>query len=124
MKENKTVSTIITVVTFPLWGSMILAAIALLLSIYLIMWCVPAASVISAVALIAVGLLGTVGSPIVMTQSIGAGFTQLGVSLLAIGAAILLAILAWEVGRKIVFLTISTLKKISAFKSKAGVNGK
>lgn len=120
MTKDKIKSTIITVITFPLWGSMILAAIALLLGIYLIMWCIPIAAAVLSVGLAAIGLTGTVGSPIVMTESVGAGFTQFGVSLVSIGMAILLAMLAWMTGKKIISLTTATFAKILKFKLKAG----
>lgn len=67
-------------VSFPLWGSLLAAFLLLLLSAYIVIWCIPFTTVILAMSGVVCFFVGIFGSLIFLVSDIALGLTQLGVS--------------------------------------------
>jgi len=96
MKKMKTSSQIGTwilmIVTFPLWGTLLATLLAILLCLYVVIWCIPlmtGAIGLSGMACFIVGVFGTFS---LMSTSLSLGLMQLGIGALA-GSVGLLGIL-------------------------------
>lgn len=76
------------VLGFPLWGSLVLAAALLVLSAYILLWCVPLICGCLSVAALIVAAVSVPGSIVVMTQSLALGTMQLGLGMVAAGVLI------------------------------------
>ncbi|MDO5785245.1 MAG: DUF1700 domain-containing protein [Eubacteriales bacterium] len=84
---------ILLVLGFPLWGSLVLAGLMLVLCGFILLWCVPLLSgsfTIGALIMAAVSIPGTI---VVIQQSISLGLIQLGVGTACAGGFILGAFL-------------------------------
>lgn len=80
---------VLLVLGFPLWGSLMAAALCLLLSVYILIWCIPIITIAFAIAGSLGFIVGIFGSFALFIQSLSLGMTQLGVSAIfgAIGLA-------------------------------------
>ena len=89
--NNKAVLTILLILGFPLWGSLLLAALLMILSVYIVLWCIPLATGMSAFTFFAVSLVSIIGAPFVMVSGFSVGITQLGLGIASFGLSVLLA---------------------------------
>lgn len=84
IKKMKTTTSawvsVLLVLGFPLWGSLMAAGLCLLLSAYIIVWCIPIMTVAFGIAGSLGFLIGIFGSFPLFIESISLGVTQLGVS--------------------------------------------
>lgn len=80
---------LLLIIGFPIWGSLLFAGLCLLLSFYLVIWCIPFSTGIFGIASVFAGLFSAIFSPLVMVGSIFAGVTQLGLGFLFFGLGIL-----------------------------------
>lgn len=74
---------------FPLWGSLLLALIAVILAAYIVIWCLPFSTGLFAVVGLAVSIFSSVASIFALQDGVFIAVTQLGVSALILGLAIL-----------------------------------
>ncbi len=95
----------LTIIGFPLWGSVLLAIALLVLSIYVLIWCVPFATAAGCVGLFSTAIIGIAGSPFIMAKSISIGVMQLGLGIASIGLAVLLGIASIYLSKKFVQIT-------------------
>ena len=71
---------ILLILGFPLWGSLMAAWLCLLLAAYILIWCVPIITVALGLAGSMSFIVGIFGSFVLFTESVSLGITQLGVS--------------------------------------------
>lgn len=102
---SKTLNIILTVIGFPLWGSVLLSIILLVFSIYVLIWCIPIVTGAGCAAFFASSIVGIIGSPFVMFKSVPVGVMQLGTSIAAIGLSVLLGIVTINVSKKVANVT-------------------
>lgn len=81
---------ILLVLGFPLWGSLALAAFLMLLSIDILIWCIPFTGACLSGGLIIGGAAAALTSPLVLFDSIFMGVSQLGVGMLLFGIGLLI----------------------------------
>lgn len=74
---------------FPLWGSLALAAFLILLSIDIIIWCIPFIGVCLSAGTLLGGVAAAFTSPFVIFDSFFLGVTQLGIGMLLFGFGLL-----------------------------------
>lgn len=116
----KGINLILLILGFPLWGSLFVAGISIVLSLYLVIWCIPFSTGVTSLALIISSFIGLIGSPFVFIESFGIGIVQLGICFASIGATILLALLTFYLSKKLSYLTKASSKSfINLFNKKA-----
>ncbi|MEI0739827.1 DUF1700 domain-containing protein [Paenibacillus sp. JTLBN-2024] len=109
----------ILILGFPLWGSILATVFLLILSVYMVIWCIPL--VTGTVTL--VGLLGgfwsIIGSPFIFQDGLHVVVTQIGVGIFLLGAGLLSGIATAYLTKLFVQITIQTTKAfIGMFKKK------
>ena len=110
---------ILTVIGFPLWGSVLLAFLLMVLSVYLIIWCVPFATGAGCVGFFTTSIIGIVGSPFVMIKNVPIGIMQLGTGIASIGISLLLGFATIDLSKKIIIITKNlNIKLVGLFKKK------
>ena len=109
----------ILILGFPLWGSILATVFLLILSVYMVIWCIPL--VTGTVTL--VGLLGgfwsIIGSPFIFQDGLHVVVTQIGVGIFLLGAGLLSGIATAYLTKLFVQITIQTTKAfMGMFKKK------
>lgn len=89
--NNKAILVILLILGFPLWGSLLLSAILLILCAYLVLLCIPFATGLFALSFLCASLVGIIGFPFVMNNGFAVGLTQLGLGIASLGLSIYLA---------------------------------
>lgn len=113
---------IITVIGFPLWGSVLLSFILMVFSIYVIIWCAPVATGAVSIGFLATSIIGIVGSPFVMIKNVPVGIMQLGTGIASIGISLLLGFATIDLSKKILIITKNlNIKLVGLFKKKVVV---
>lgn len=102
---SKTLNTVITIIGFPLWGSVLLAFALLVLSAYIIIWCAPIITGAGCAGFLASSIIGIIGSPFVMIKSVSLGMMQLGTGIASIGTSFLLGIATMHLTKKLIIVT-------------------
>jgi len=110
---SKIINTVLLVLGFPLWGSLLLAAIMCILSIYVIIWCVPFTTGVATIGVFTASLVSIIGSPFVMVDAISVGIVQFGVGIIAFGISILLGLVTVFFSKKLVQVTRKFTSKLS-----------
>ncbi|MEC6748665.1 DUF1700 domain-containing protein [Marinilactibacillus sp. XAAS-LB27] len=87
---------------FPLWGSLGLAGILLVFSLYVVIWCIPVMTGALAFAGVAGGLASTILSPLALMDGFHIGFTQLGIGLMLFGAGLLITLITISISKRFV----------------------
>lgn len=59
--NSKILNIILLILGFPLWGSLLLTVVLLILSAYIIIWCIPFTTGVSSIALLTAALFSIVG---------------------------------------------------------------
>ena len=108
--NNKIVLAILLILGFPLWGSLLLAALLMLLSVYIVLWCIPFATGMSAFTFFAVSLVSIIGSPFVMVSGFSVGVTQLGLGIASFGLSVLLAFATIPLAKEFALKTTQVTK--------------
>lgn len=117
--NSKILNTVLLILGFPLWGSLLLTVALIILSIYIIIFCVPFTTGVMSVSFFGAGLFGVIASLFLMFDSLALGIVQLGVCISLIGASILLGIITLYVSKKVMSITSKlTLKIVKSFKRK------
>lgn len=116
---SKAINLFFLIAGFPLWGSILLTIILSVLSIYLVLWCLPFALGASCIAFFASSIVGVVGSPFIMAESLPHGVLQLGTGIAAIGLSLILGIAAIDLSKWVSWLTKTwNAKLLSVFRKK------
>lgn len=79
-KSTSATISVLLVLGFPLWGALAAAAAVLLLSLYIVIWCVPFVTVVMGISGFIAFTIGLIGSFILLTQSLSLGLVQLGIT--------------------------------------------
>lgn len=103
--DSKILNIILLILGFPLWGSLLLATILIILSVYIVIWCAPFVTGVSSISFLIVSLVSIIGSPFMMADTIAAGIVQLGLGISLVGIAILFAFATIFLSKKIIFIT-------------------
>lgn len=83
MKKSTSITiSVLLILGFPLWGALAAAAAMLLLSMFLVIWCVPFVTVVVGISGFIGFTIGLIGSFILLTQSLSLGLVQLGATAL------------------------------------------
>lgn len=96
----------------PLWGSLVLVAICcalavviMVMSAYVIIWCIPFIFGVFSVSSLVLAVVSTVGSVIIMFRDTATGTVQMGVGILLAGIFLVTALLTLELGKRFVGVT-------------------
>ena len=100
LTNSKIINIILLILGFPLWGSLLLAGLMLILSGLIIIWCIPFTAGVSALGFFAAGLWSIVVSPFMMADVLSVGVVQLGVGLGTLGVSFLLAMVTLNLSKK------------------------
>ena len=111
---HKTLVTVLVVLGFPVWGSLLLAAACLLLCAYILIY-VPLICLGSmAFAFLAASLWAIIGTPfLIMAEGLGTGVIQLGTGIVVFGLSALSFVGFWQV-KKGVKTSSKWLRNMSA----------
>ncbi|WP_225743185.1 DUF1700 domain-containing protein [Marinilactibacillus sp. Marseille-P9653] len=93
---------ILLILGFPLWGSLGLAGILLVFSLYVVIWCIPVITGALAFAGVAGGLASTILSPLALMDGFHIGLTQLGIGLMLFGAGLLITLITISISKRFV----------------------
>lgn len=104
---------IITILGFPLWGSLLLAAILVILSGYIVLWCVPFITGSLAFAGVIGGVGASVTSLIALQDGAFIGITQFGVGIALFGLGLIFTILTYKISSIFLRGTSIFTKKIT-----------
>ena len=113
--SSKILNAILLILGFPLWGSLLLALVLLILSVYIIIWCIPFTTGASSIAFFVAALISIIGSPFMMADVLTVGIVQLGLGVSSVGLSILLGCITIYLSKKLVVITKKLTFKI--FKS-------
>lgn len=113
--SSKILNVILLILGFPLWGSLLLALVLLILSAYIIIWCIPFTTGVSSIAFFVSSLISIIGSPFMMADVLTVGIVQLGLGVSSVGLSILLGCITIYLSKKLVVITKKLTFKI--FKS-------
>lgn len=106
---------ILLILGFPLWGSLLAAVFLLILSIYIMIWCIPIVTcslTLSSFIIFSVGIFGSF--PLFMS-SLSLGLTQLGVAALFAGIGIISFILTYISYQKILGVSIYITRQLKTY---------
>lgn len=90
---------VLLILGFPLWGSLLLALILLILAGYIVIWCLPFSTGIFAVTGLAASLFSVLFSFFTLQDGISIAVTQLGVGIFVLGLSILSGLLTITMSR-------------------------
>lgn len=103
---------VLLVLGFPLWGSLMLAGVCLLLaaalmvvSVYIVIWCIPVCTGACSVSSLVLSVVSMGGAAIIVFQNPAAGVIQLGVGMVSAGIFVLFGLLTWVLGKIFVGVT-------------------
>lgn len=103
---------VLLVLGFPLWGSLMLAGVCLLLaaalmvvSVYIVIWCIPVCTGAFSVSGLVLSVVSMGGAAIIVFQNQAAGVIQLGVGMVSAGIFVLFGLLTWVLGKFFVGVT-------------------
>ena len=113
MKKSTVVTiTILLILGFPLWGSLLAAAACLVLSFYILIWCIPILTVALGIGGFLSFVVGILGSFILFGDSVSLGLTQLGITALLGALSIIGFYLTYLVSGRILHFTKKINRKI------------
>ncbi|WP_208559221.1 DUF1700 domain-containing protein [Marinilactibacillus kalidii] len=103
---------VLLIAGFPLWGSLALAGIMIVMSIYILIWCIPFLAGSLAFAGVLGGLVSVVLSPLATFDGLHIGLTQFGIGLFLFGAGILFTMLTLSMSKTFIAYSQSMTNKI------------
>lgn len=110
--ESRRFNRALVILGFPLWGSLLFAGLMSVLSAYIIVWCIPFTTGVSAIALLIGGIISIICSPFAIADTLAMGMMQLGIGIALIGVSILLALLTVNLIKKETELTKRINRKV------------
>lgn len=109
----------LTIIGFPLWGSVLLMVILLVFSIYVLIWCLPFTTGIGCIGFLGTSIIGIIGSPFIISRNLSLGIIQLGSGIGAIGISVLLGIVTINLTKRFIIITKNLNNRLVAlFKKK------
>lgn len=96
---------LLLILGFPLWGSLLLAGVLILFSIYIIIWCIPLVTGVSSITFFLASLVSIVGAPFMIFDIPAVGVVQLGIGFASIGISVLLAFLTIFLSKRFMHIT-------------------
>ncbi len=111
---SKMLNIILLVVGFPLWGSILLAIILLILSAYVVIWCIPITTGAGSIGFLATSIVGILGAPFIMFSNTAVGIIQLGIGIAAIGIGLILGMITIQLSSTFVVITKNLNSKLLA----------
>lgn len=116
---SRALNIVLMTIGFPLWGSVLLAVVLMILSIYILIWCIPFVTGAGSVGFFASAIVGIIGTPFVMAKNVSLGIMQMGTSLVSIGITVLLGTATIDLSKKFINLTKKfNVKLLALFKKK------
>ncbi len=117
--NSKILNKILLILGFPLWGSLLLTAVLFILSVYIVILCIPFTTGVSSIAFFGAALVSIIGSPFMMFDTLNVGVVQLGLGVSSIGMSILLGFITIYLSKNIIGITKDlTSKVLKSFKKK------
>lgn len=102
----------LVVLGFPLWGSLLLAGILLILSGYMLIWCLPFLTGTFTLGGLYASLVSILGTPFLFKDGAYLAITQFGVGILVLGFSILSGIITITIAKQFLKITIRFTQKI------------
>ncbi len=116
---SKVINYLLIILGFPLWGFLLLSVIFVIISLYIILWCVPFITGVGSIGYFATSLVGIIGSPFIMVKSLPAGIIQFGTGIASIGLSLILGFVTICLYKKMIGITKRFNSKLVAlFKKK------
>jgi uncharacterized membrane protein len=100
---------VLLILGFPLWGSLLLAAILLMLSVLLVLWCGPFLTGILGITGVLGGIPSVVLSPLLITDGLFLLFSQLGVGLFLFGFGLLCLLATYRMSKLVSGLSMACI---------------
>ncbi|MBS7007477.1 DUF1700 domain-containing protein [Anaerostipes sp.] len=104
---------VLLILGFPLWGSLalagiclLLAAVLLVLSAYIVIWCIPVCTGAFSAAGLVLSVVSMGGAAVIVFQNPAAGVLQLGVGMALAGIFVLFGLLTWILAKIFTGVTI------------------
>ena len=117
--NSKILNKILLILGFPLWGSLLLTAVLFILSVDIVILCIPFTTGVSSIAFFGAALVSIIGSPFMMFDTLNVGVVQLGLGVSSIGMSILLGFITIYLSKNIIGITKDlTSKVLKSFKKK------
>lgn len=114
---SKVFNITLLILGFPLWGSLLLAGILILISIYIVFWCIPFTTGVSCLGFLSTSIVGILGSPFIMSNSLSVGIIQLGTGIASIGISFLLGMVTVYLSKNFIVITKRfNIKLVKLFK--------
>lgn len=88
---------LILILGFPLWGSLLFSGLMVLLSAYLVIWCIPFCTGVFGVAALIGGLTSAIFSPFALQDGLFILLTQFGIGMLFFGLGLLFLLLTYKI---------------------------
>lgn len=104
---NKLFNIIITIIGFPLWGSLLLTFILSILCVYILIFCLPVSTGAATVGFLAASIIGIIGSPFVIAHSLSTGLMQLGIGIASVGISFFLGLITIALYKKFILVNKS-----------------
>ncbi|OJG72273.1 hypothetical protein RV12_GL000979 [Enterococcus quebecensis] len=114
-KELSPLIIALLILGFPLWGSLLLAVIGVVLSGYVVIWCLPFSTGILAIASLGASVFSVFASIFALQDGVYIAVTQLGVGVLVLGIAILSGLLTVNMTTYFIKISRSFSSKIVHF---------
>ncbi|MCW9134699.1 DUF1700 domain-containing protein [Bacillus paramycoides] len=114
-KSGKIFIGFLIILGFPLWGSLLLAGIVLVLSGYFLIWCLPFTTGAFAVAGLVASLISIIGAPFLFKEGLYLVLTQFGIGILVLGLGILSGIITLIIAKQFLKITIRFTQKVFKF---------
>ncbi|MDF2472607.1 MAG: hypothetical protein K0R21_389 [Anaerocolumna sp.] len=119
---SRVLNMMLLILGFPLWGSILLAGILLLVSFYILFWCIPFTTGVSCIGFFSTSIISIIGSPFIMSRSMSVGIMQLGTGIASIGISFLLGTATLKLSKKFIVITKKfNIKLVALFKKKVVV---
>lgn len=110
--NNKTINTILLILGFPIWGSLLFAGAALVFSFYIVIWCVPFITSVLSVSLLGASIFSMLGVPFMMADTLAIGIVQLGVAIGSLGLSILSGLITVPIYKYLLKFTKEVTKNL------------
>lgn len=111
-KKLSPLMVVLLIIGFPLWGSILLAAILLVLSVYIIIWCLPFTTGMFAVVGLAASVFSVCASFFALQDGVYIAVTQMGISLFILGLALLSGLATLNMSERFIKVSKSFSSKI------------
>ncbi|MFA9466076.1 MAG: DUF1700 domain-containing protein [Velocimicrobium sp.] len=115
---------ILLILGLPLWGSLLLAGILLILSAYIIIWCLPFIMGAISFSSFIIAMVSVMGGFILLIQNPALAIVQYGLGIASLGIAMLSAMGTYYFSKKFIGVTKKFTKHIAAFFKSMLKNGR